>query len=178
MLTKESIIKLLETDDKAVCRALVVLTRRQTEDEKASEQTRYRNGRGFRPCHAVMGTSMAKQIERKNRLELSPKQIAYWRVRDKTGSMRIGIYAGQLLEEAEEKAKRIAANNAAKPTPAPVVAKPASDEGRDVGNEMERRLVLTEMLEYAIASDSPDVGAINKELTDLDNFMEKIKAKK
>jgi hypothetical protein len=30
---------------------------------------------------------------------LSPKQVAYWRVRDKSGNMRIGIYAGQLLKE-------------------------------------------------------------------------------
>jgi len=30
---------------------------------------------------------------------LSPKQINYWRVKDKSGKSRIGIYAGQLLRE-------------------------------------------------------------------------------
>jgi len=161
MLTKEAIVKLLETDDKAVCRALVVLTRRQTDDEKASEQTRYHNGRGFRPCHAVMGTSMAKQIERKNRLELSPKQIAYWRARDKSGAMRIGIYAGQLLEEAAEKAKKIEAFKAAQP--APVV--------KDVEQE---RLEI----EVGMVMDSDDDSMIAAAQAELDAYMEKIKAKK
>jgi hypothetical protein len=104
MTTKESIVSLLQTNDKAVARALVVLTARQTTDEQVSEQTRYLNGRGFRPCHARMGTSMATFYEKFNRL--SPKQVAYWRMKDKSGSMRIGIYAGQLLEVAQEKAAR------------------------------------------------------------------------
>lgn len=102
MLTKDAIIKLLETDDRAVARALVVLTARQTDDEKAQENTRYLNGRGYRPCHARMGTSMSTFFERRG--YLSPKQIAYWRVREKTGTMRIANYAGQLLEEAQLKA--------------------------------------------------------------------------
>ena len=104
MFTKESIVQLLATNDKAVCRALVVLTARQTTDEQSSEQTRYLNGRGYRPCHARMGASMSKFFERQG--YLTPKQVAYWRMKDKTGSMRIGIYAGQLLEEAQEKAAR------------------------------------------------------------------------
>ena len=104
MITKESIVKLLQTNDQAVARALVVLTARQTSDEQSSEQTRYLNGRGYRPCHARMGASMSKFFER-NKF-LTPKQIAYWRMTDKSGSMRIGIYAGQLLEEATEKAAR------------------------------------------------------------------------
>lgn len=71
MHTKESIIKLLKDNDKAVARALVVLNERQTFDEQASENTRHLNGRGFRPCHARMGSSMAKFFERKG--YLSPK---------------------------------------------------------------------------------------------------------
>ncbi len=104
MLTKESIVKLLQTNDQAVARALVVLTARQTADEQSSEQTRYLNGQGYRPCHARMGASMSKFFEARG--YLSPKQIAYWRMKDKSGSMRIGIYAGQLLEVAQEKAAR------------------------------------------------------------------------
>ena len=102
MLTKQNILKLLAEDDRAVARAPVVLTARQTADEQASEQTRYLTGRGYRPCHAQMGASMPKFFESCG--YLSPKQIAYWRVKDKTGSMRIGIYSGQLLEVAKEKA--------------------------------------------------------------------------
>lgn len=101
MLSKDSIVKLLETNDLAVARALLVLNERQTQDEQASENTRYRNGRGFRPCHARMGSSMAKFFGRNG--YLSPKQVNYWRARDRQGNMRIGIYAGQLLEVAERR---------------------------------------------------------------------------
>ena len=101
MVTKEGIVKLLKENDKAVARALVVLNERQTHDEQSSEHTRYLNGRGFRPCHARMGSSMAKFYLKYNRL--SDKQVAYWRALDRTGAMRIGIYAGQLLEEAQIK---------------------------------------------------------------------------
>ena len=104
MLNKESIVQLLKTNDKAVARALLVLNERQTSDEQASENTRYLNGCGFRPCHARMGTSMAKFYQRNG--YLSPKQLAYWRAHDKSGSMRIGIYHKQLLEVAQEKTRQ------------------------------------------------------------------------
>lgn len=102
-VTKAAIIEMLKTDDRAVARALVVLNERQTADEQASEDTRYRNGRGFRPCHARMGTSMAKFFTARG--YLTPKQIAYFRKPDASGKMRIEIYAGQLLEVAEAKAE-------------------------------------------------------------------------
>lgn len=95
--TKEKIVTLLETNDKAVGRALLRLAELQTADEIVSEDTKHKNGRGFRPCHAKMGTSMAKFYERAG--YLSPKQINYWRVKDKSGKSRIGIYSGQLLRE-------------------------------------------------------------------------------
>lgn len=102
MLTKTQIVEMLTTNDRAVMRALVVLNARQTNDEQASQQTKNRNGRGFRPCHARMGTSMAQFFQRRGFLTV--KQIAYWRMKDKNGKMRIEIYAGQLLEVAEDKA--------------------------------------------------------------------------
>lgn len=101
MITKEQIIKLLETNDKAIIRALIVLNNRQTDEEKNDEATIVHNGRGFRPCHARMGTSMAKFYNAKQ--FLTSKQINYWRVPDKNGKMRIAIYAGQLLEEVQNK---------------------------------------------------------------------------
>lgn len=107
ILSKQSIIDLLEKNDKAVMRALIVLTDRQTADEQATEATRHHNMRGFRPCHARMGTSMGKQAARYGRL--SPKQLAYWRRPMKDGKMRIAIYAGQLLEVAREKNKQTVA---------------------------------------------------------------------
>lgn len=105
MVTKEQIIHLLQVNDKAVIRALIVLNERQTEDEKKSEQTKHHNGRGFRPCHARMGTSMANWYSQNH--YLSARQIAYWRALDKTGKMRIAIYAGQLLEVAMAKQSKV-----------------------------------------------------------------------
>lgn len=99
-LTGNDIIEMLRTNDKAVCRALVVLYEHQTEDEKHSENTRHDNGCGFRPCHARIGTSMAKFYL--NRGFLTPKQIAYWRKEGKEG-MRIAIYWRQLLNAAHKK---------------------------------------------------------------------------
>lgn len=102
MMTKTEITELLKTNDKAVARALLVLLDNQTVDEQNTEATRHHNGEGFRPCHARMGTSMAKQY--RDRGFLSPKQIAYWRREGKEG-MRISIYWRQLAEAAERKAK-------------------------------------------------------------------------
>ena len=103
MTTKEEIRNLLMTNDRAVARALVVLTSRQTFDEQQDEGTKYLNCRGYRPCHARMGTSMSKFYERNG--YLTAKQIAYWRRPMKDGNPRIVIYAGQLVEAAEIKAK-------------------------------------------------------------------------
>lgn len=101
-MTKQQIIHLLRTNDKAIARALVVLNERQTADEQATENTKYANGQGFRPCHARMGTSMATFYLKNN--FLTPKQVAYWRKPMKDGKMRLEIYAGQLLEVAKQKA--------------------------------------------------------------------------
>lgn len=132
MISKQQIVELLKTNDKAVARALVALNERQTADEQAVESTRYNNGQGFRPCHARMGTSMAQFFLRNN--YLSPKQVAYWRVKDRSGKMRIEIYAGQLVEVAKLK----------QPAPAPL---PNPYFGADYGNMMEERMVLQERLE-------------------------------
>ena len=105
-LTGTDIVNLLRSNDKAIARALLVLKARQTEDEQRSETTRHQNGRGFRPCHARMGVSMAKFYERNG--YLSPKQLAYWRKEGKEG-MRIAIYWRQLLEAAKEKMAQKAA---------------------------------------------------------------------
>jgi hypothetical protein len=102
-LTGTDIVQLLKNNDKAVCRALVVLKDRQTHDEQRDETTRYRNDRGFRPCHAKRGVSMAKFYEKYG--YLTPAQIAYWRVRGKEG-MRISIYWKQLLHESHLKMER------------------------------------------------------------------------
>lgn len=97
--TKEDIIELLAKNDKAIAKALVRLYERQTADEQDTQNTRYRNGKGFRPCHARMGTSVAEFFKRNG--YITSKQANYWRQTDKKGNMRIGIYAGQLMEHIE-----------------------------------------------------------------------------
>jgi hypothetical protein len=168
MVTKSEIITLLRTNDRAIARALVVLADRQTADEQASESTRHDNGRGFRPCHARMGTSMAKFFRARG--YLSPKQVTYWRAAMKSGQMRIEIYAGQLLDAAKIKAQ--ASQVATKSGGIHGVYQPATNMvkvngewerpanpyiGCDVGNMMEERMVLNEM-----DSSDPRIGAIDE----------------
>jgi hypothetical protein len=104
MLSRDYIVALLATNDKAVARALVVVNKNQTYTEQNAEATINHNGVGFRPCHARMGTSMAKFYEARG--YLSPKQVAYWRKPMSDGNMRIGIYWRQLAEAAEVKAQQ------------------------------------------------------------------------
>lgn len=100
MYTKQDIIDLLTNKDMAVARALVALHDRQTLDEKNSETTTHKNGMGFRPCHAFIGTEMANFFI--NNGFLTRKQIDYWRAPTKGGKMRIEIYAGQLTKIANK----------------------------------------------------------------------------
>jgi hypothetical protein len=136
MTTKQQILDLLNTNDKAIARALVVLNERQTQDEQRSEQTRNLNGRGFTPADAKMGTSMAGYYSR-NKI-LSAKQIAYWKKPNVKGVPRINKYATQLLEIAQEKAAVAVAKVMVPKTMA-----------ADVGNLMEEKMVLEEMYDAA-----------------------------
>lgn len=101
-MNKQDIIKLLQTNDKAIARALVVLNERQTADEQRAEGTFRLNGEGFTPADARMGTSMAHFYTQ--RKYLTEKQLAYWKKPNKNGTWRICKYAGQLLEIAKQKA--------------------------------------------------------------------------
>jgi len=102
MLTQAEILNLLQTSDKAVARALVVLYERQTSDEQSSDSTNCNNGRGFSQAHGFIGTRMAKFYLARG--FLTPKQIAYWRKLTPKGKMRIGMYWKQLQEAAQQKA--------------------------------------------------------------------------
>lgn len=165
-MQKQEIVALLLSNDKAVARALVALTERQTADEQISKHTRYHNGRGFRPCHARMGTSMAEFYKRNG--YLSPKQIAYWRQPQRDGFARIAIYAGQLAEIATQKrgstagAPGVIATKAATPVAdTQPVASPNPFRGADIGNLCEEQMILQEQLasmeyEYGMYQDSDD----------------------
>lgn len=175
MLSKQGIVELLKNNDRAVARALVVLNERQTADEQATENTRYHNGRGFRPCHARMGTSMAKFFERRG--YLTDKQVSYWRRPMKDGKMKIEIYAGQLLEVAQAKAAARAVSKydrtrqelEVEPT-GPAKVNPYL--GQDYGNLMEQRMVLQEQYDDLLESDDASMyGPVKAQLEQIDNAL-------
>ena len=60
--TPDTIRELLDRSQKAVERAVVAIYRRQTEDEQASQETRWHNRVGFAACHAHLGSYYAKWI--------------------------------------------------------------------------------------------------------------------
>jgi hypothetical protein len=106
---KTDILNLINTNDKAVYRALVVLFERQTADEQSSEATNHLNGMGFNGTDARFGSSLAKQViafekgESKYRYPLSRTQL-------EAARKMVRKYAGQLAKVANAKAA------AAKPT--------------------------------------------------------------
>ena len=101
--TQAKIKTLLEKNDRAVERALVVLYDRQTEDEKRADDTKHHNNRGFTQADARFMSSMARQVLRG--VHLSARQLAFLRGRRSTRfHSRIGKYSRQLLEVAEAKA--------------------------------------------------------------------------
>ncbi len=104
--TKETIQRLLETNDKAVGRALLVLYANQTDYEKQIQDTRVLNGKGFTGADARVGSSMAQFFNQRG--YLTPKQLAYWRKLSKKGTTsRIGKYWNQILIEIEKRGKTV-----------------------------------------------------------------------
>ncbi len=93
-LTKQSIQELLQRNDRAVKRALVVIHQRQTPEEKFAHISVEVNGIGFNQADAEFLTSLAEQVIEKD--WLSGKQMAHAR-------KRIQKYWQQLLEIAHEK---------------------------------------------------------------------------
>jgi hypothetical protein len=98
--TQSSVEHLLQTNDRAVGRALIVLLNRQTEVEQQSETTVVRNHRGFTQADARKMTSMAQQFVRTE--YLSPRQLKWLRASTRRHKSHIGKYHRQLLEAIEE----------------------------------------------------------------------------
>lgn len=60
--TKRDILAQLETDDDFLVECLGILYQRQTEDERETKETKYKNRRGFMSSHAVNGTRLAEKM--------------------------------------------------------------------------------------------------------------------
>ena len=83
---KVDIITLLDTNDKAVTRAVIAIYQRQTADEQASQSTRVANNIGFNHCDAAYLSYCADFAIRQKtnlsgkHLEKSRKKIVkYWK---------------------------------------------------------------------------------------------------
>lgn len=87
--SKESVQSLLATNDKAVCRALLQLYRRQTPGEQSSYSTQVSNDSGFTASDAPTLTKLARRLDRG--ISLSPAEISLARA-------RLMKYTRQLLE--------------------------------------------------------------------------------
>jgi L-rhamnose isomerase len=94
--TKESILHLIDTDDRAVYRALVRLYSFQTADEQRVQDTKHTNGVGFSAFDAKTLSDIAERCKRYG--SLTEKQTAYVR-------RRIRKYAGQLCDYANSHTK-------------------------------------------------------------------------
>jgi hypothetical protein len=85
--TKEFIKTQLENDDTWLCRGIVAIFNKQTQDEQAAETTSQKNGVGFNGSDAEFLSSLAKQFQKKG--TLSPRQIEFAR-------KKMLKYSGQL----------------------------------------------------------------------------------
>jgi hypothetical protein len=92
--TRERIVALLDSNDQAVLRALVVLYDRQTQDEREMSETVHHNERGFSAFHARQGSCLA-------RLVLSGRSL--WPEQLERARHLVRKYAQQLADEANAK---------------------------------------------------------------------------
>ena len=91
---KESLKDLLNRNDKAVYRAILLIYSFQTDEEKYIGTTKTVNGKGFNKFDVEVLSSFAVQLRRGQ--ELTPKQMYIARP-------KIKKYVGQILEYMKEK---------------------------------------------------------------------------
>ena len=109
IVTRESLNTLINRGDsvalRAIGRALVLLFKRQTFDEREHGDTKYHNGIGFTPADAHSGALTAKfYIKHNNLLDW---QVAMWTKPNAKGWSRLSKYHAQLNEEAKAKERKM-----------------------------------------------------------------------
>lgn len=85
---KESIRDLLDRNDKAVCRAILLIYSFQTDEEKYTGVTKTVNGKGFNKMDVEILSSFAMQLRRGQELTLKQMYVA---------RPKIKKYAGQII---------------------------------------------------------------------------------
>lgn len=105
IVTRESLAAMILPEDEramhAIGRALVLLFKRQTRDEKDASRTNSDNGVGFTPSDAKQGSINAKYYMKHGRLE--PWMVSIWTKKNVKGIPRLAKYHSQLNEEAVKK---------------------------------------------------------------------------
>jgi hypothetical protein len=105
--TKEQILYCLETDDRWVERALVMLFNRQTEIEQRVNETFDDNDRGLQRADVWKFSAFAKRIIAGG--HLTHEELSYCRrpwCRGRVPVVTIGKYRGQILDMIESAARR------------------------------------------------------------------------
>lgn len=107
MVTKDSLTQMIqaaspEKQAQIVGRACVVLFKRQTDAERATNTTNTENSIGFTGSDAKSGSLTAKTFMKHKTLQAW--QVERWLKVDRRGTMRIAKYWRQLDEAAREKA--------------------------------------------------------------------------
>jgi hypothetical protein len=92
-VVRNEIIRALQTNDRAVLKAVVKIYHRQTFDERATLMTQHQNGRGFNAADARPLSNYAQRLLDPEGEVLTLAEIAECR-------QRIMKYVGQLEEEA------------------------------------------------------------------------------
>lgn len=106
-LTKEKVLDILNSNDKAVERAILALYERQTSNEKNTFSSDEHNGVGFNKYDAKFLSSLAEYLIRNPNRGLTAKQLAAVRkVYPNQSNSVIGKYYNQLIQIAKEKAER------------------------------------------------------------------------
>jgi len=93
-MTREQVLRLLATEDRAVEKGILFLHSEQTADERSAGVTRESNGRGFNALSASFGSSLAEWIGKGRKL--TPKQVV--------GGRKICVrHVRQLVAESERR---------------------------------------------------------------------------
>lgn len=101
VVTRSKVLALLDSNPKAVERALTVLHARQTSDEQNTRDSKHRNSRGFSAPDAPLMSKFAEDLKRYG--SLTGPKIRRCRI-------RLRGYWRQLLESAEEKGHKVSYN--------------------------------------------------------------------
>ena len=96
---KDSLRDLLDRNDKAVCRAILLIYSFQTDEEKYKGVTKTVNGKGFSKFDVEVLSSYAMQLRRGQDLSLKQMYVA---------RPKIKKYVGQILQYMQDKEESLA----------------------------------------------------------------------